>query len=156
MATQRYWLMKSEPGTYSIDDLKRDKQTAWDGVRNYQARNLMRDDMHIGDPVLFYHSSTDPAAVVGLAKVASKPYPDPSQFDRKSKYYDPKSDPQQPRWYLVDVAFKKKFKNIVPLTAIRTNPALADMKLVQRGMRLSVQPVSAREWQEILKMAGEA
>jgi predicted RNA-binding protein with PUA-like domain len=150
---KRYWLMKSEPGVYSIDDLKRDKRTEWDGVRNYQARNFMRDQMKKGDGVLFYHSSCDPAGVAGIAEVARESYPDPTQFDRKSKYYDPKSDPGDPRWYLVDIKFSKKLAEVIPLSAIKANPALAEMKLVQRGQRLSVQPVTAAEWKKVLSMA---
>lgn len=150
----KYWLMKSEPGTYSIDDLKRDGTTRWEGVRNYQARNFMREQMSVGDLVLFYHSSADPAGVAGVAKVASESYPDPTQFDKGSKYADPDSKPDDPRWYLVDVGFVEKLPEVLPLAAIKGNPKLADMKLVQRGQRLSVQPVTKAEFKEVLKMAG--
>ncbi len=101
----KYWLMKSEPSCYSIDDMKRDKRTMWDGVRNYQARNMMRDDMKVGDEVLFYHSNTDPIGVVGVVEVASKPYPDPTQFDKKDDHFDPTAKKDDPRWFLVDVKF---------------------------------------------------
>ncbi len=151
---QQYWLMKSEPGTYSIDDLKRDKKTMWEGVRNYQARNIMRDEMKVGDQVLFYHSSTDPVGVAGIAEVCSEAYPDPHQFDKKSKYYDPKSKKEDPRWMLVDVKFVAKLDEVLPLPVIKANPKLADMKLVQKGMRLSVQPVTSKEWKEVMKMVG--
>ena len=149
-----YWLMKSEPGTYSIDDLKKDKKTEWDGVRNYQARNFMRDQMKKGDSVLFYHSSCDPPGVAGLAEVSVEAHPDVTQFNAKSKYYDPKSNKDDPRWWLVDIKYVKKFPDVLPLELIKGNPKLGDMKLVQRGMRLSVQPVTPKEWKEVLKMAG--
>ena len=150
----RYWLMKSEPDVYSIDDLARDGSTEWDGVRNYQARNFMRDDMKLGDKVFFYHSNAEPAGIAGIAEVCSAPHPDDAQFDPKSKYYDPKSDRDDPRWYLVDLAFVEKFDDVIPLQALKDNPDLADMKVVQRGMRLSVQPVTAAEWKQVCKMGG--
>ena len=109
---KNYWLMKSEPNTYSIDDLKKDAKTIWDGVRNYQARNFMMRDMQVGDTVLFYHSSADPSGVSGIAKVSRKALPDPTQFDKKSKYYDPKSTKEKPRWYCVEVSYQEKFKNL--------------------------------------------
>jgi predicted RNA-binding protein with PUA-like domain len=149
----RHWLMKSEPEVFSIDDLAREGKTAWDGVRNYQARNFMRDEMKLGDLVLYYHSNADPAGVAGIAKVCREAYPDPTQFDASSEYHDPKSDPDDPRWVLVDVEFVERFDEVVPLTALKDNPALADMKVVQRGMRLSVQPVTPDEWNEVLSMA---
>ncbi|NNC77166.1 MAG: EVE domain-containing protein, partial [Woeseiaceae bacterium] len=114
------WLMKSEPDAYSIDDLKRDKREMWDGIRNYQARNMMRDDMKVGDRIFFYHSSCAVPAIVGIAKVASKPYADPTQFDPDSKYCDPKSDPDEPRWILVDIAFVRKLKRPIPLAALKS------------------------------------
>lgn len=141
-----YWLMKSEPDAYSIDDLKRDGTEPWDGIRNYQSRNMMRDDMKIGDQVLFYHSSCKVPAVVGVAKVASAPYPDPTQFKRKSKYYDEKSTKENPRWILVDVAFVRKMKRPIPLTELKEHPALADFRLNQRGNRLSIFPVEKKHW----------
>ena len=136
-----YWLMKSEPDAYSIDDLKRDRKEPWDGIRNYQARNFMRDDMRVGDEVLFYHSNCKEPGVVGLAKVASAAYPDPTQFDPDSKYCDPKSDPDDPRWLLVDVAYKRKLKRTIPLRELKAHPGLDGMLLTRRGNRLSVMPV---------------
>ncbi|MDJ0906832.1 MAG: EVE domain-containing protein [Woeseiaceae bacterium] len=136
-----YWLMKSEPDAYSIDDLERDGREPWDGIRNYQARNMMRDDMRIGDEVLFYHSSCKIPAVVGIARVASEPYPDPTQFDPDEKYYDAKSDPDDPRWILVDVEFVRKLDRPVTLTEIKEHPGLDDMILTRRGNRLSIMPV---------------
>jgi predicted RNA-binding protein with PUA-like domain len=150
----RYWLMKSEPDVFSIDDLERLGKTAWEGVRNYTARNSMRDDMKIGDPVIFYHSSAEPAGAAGLARVCSAPYPDPTQFDAKSEYFDPKATREAPRWILVDVEFVEKFPAIVTLAEIKAERALKDMLVVQKGQRLSVQPVEARHFVRVLKMAG--
>jgi len=141
-----YWLMKSEPDAYSIDDLKRDKREPWDGIRNYQARNMMRDDMRVGDKVFFYHSSCKEPGIVGIMKIASKPYPDPTQFDAKSNYYDPKSKQEDPRWCLVDVAFVRKLKRNISLTEIKAQPALDDMILVRRGNRLSIMPIEDKHW----------
>ncbi len=150
-----YWLMKSEPDCFSIDDLKKEGITVWDGVRNYQARNIMRDEMKKGDLVFFYHSNAKPPHIAGLALIDSKePIADPTQFDPKSEYFDEKSSPDKPRWMTVKVKFKKKFKNIIPLEQIKANPKLKDMKLVQKGARLSVQPVAKKEWDEILAMLG--
>ena len=152
------WLMKSEPDAFSFEDLKKAprKTEPWDGIRNYQARNFMRDDMRKGDSVLFYHSNCKEPGIVGLAEIASKAaYPDPTQFDRKSKYHDPKSDPDNPRWLLVDVRYKKKLKHPVTLKAIKEHPVLKDMKVAQRGMRLSIQPVEAKHFKAVLKLAGE-
>lgn len=146
--------MKSEPDTYSIDDLARDGRTHWDGIRNYQARNMIRDDMQPGDHAYFYHSSCEVPAVVGIMKIASKAYPDPSQFDRKSHYYDPKSTKEDPRWFMVDVEFEKKLPRPVTLAEIRERKSLADFRLIKRGNRLSVFPVSARHWNAVQKMAG--
>ena len=148
----RYWLMKSEPDVFGIDDLEKVGTEPWDGVRNYQARNFMRDQMQVGDQVLFYHSNAKPPGVAGLAEVARDAYPDQTQFDPDSKYFDPKSNPDDPRWVHVDVRFVEKFDQVLPLDAIRANPALAEMKLVQRGQRLSVQPVEKSEWDEVLRM----
>jgi predicted RNA-binding protein with PUA-like domain len=150
-ATQ-YWLMKSEPDAFSIDDLKRKGQEAWDGVRNYQARNFMRDGMRVGDRVFFYHSNCDEPGIVGIAEVATDAYPDPSQFDPKSKYFDAASSRDNPRWMLVDVKFVKKLKHTISLKALQAEPALADMALVRKGNRLSVMPVGAEEWRHILTM----
>lgn len=152
----RYWLMKSEPSTFSIDDLARakDETTRWDGVRNFQARNLLRDEIAVGDGVLFYHSSADPPAVVGTARVVRAGYPDPTQFDPKGDHYDADSARDEPRWYAVDIRFERKLARPVPLAELRAARALADMVLLRRGSRLSVQPVTAAEWKEILKMGG--
>ena len=141
--------MKSEPDAYSIDDLQRDGREPWDGIRNYQARNMMRDDMRVGDEVLFYHSSCKVPGVVGIAKVASEPYPDPTQFDPDSKYHDPKSDPDDPRWILVDVRFDRKLARPVTLAALRDHPGLAGMTLLRKGNRLSIIPVS-REHRDLI------
>jgi predicted RNA-binding protein with PUA-like domain len=145
-----YWLMKSEPDAYSIDDLERDGREPWDGIRNYQARNMMRDDMKVGDQAFFYHSSCQVPAIVGIVKIASKAYPDPSQFDRRSKYYDPKSSEEAPRWMLVDVAFKRKLARPIPLTELKAHPGLDDFLLTKRGNRLSIFPVDKKHWDLIL------
>ncbi|AJY19764.1 MULTISPECIES: EVE domain-containing protein [Burkholderia] len=146
----QFWLMKSEPDEASIDDLAHAPQRTlpWTGVRNYQARNFMRDTMKIGDGVLFYHSSCPEPGIAGLAEVASTPYPDPTQFDPKSPYYDPKSSPESPRWLLVDVRFVKKTP-LVPLAALREHDELADMRVLARGNRLSITPVTRAEWKFI-------
>jgi predicted RNA-binding protein with PUA-like domain len=151
---KQYWLMKSEADTYSIDDLERDGATLWDGVRNYQARNHMKN-MSVGDLVLYYHSRQTPPAVAGIAEVAREAYPDPSQFDRKSKYFDEKSDPGDPRWWLVDVKFVRKLGEPVPLPDIKDEPSLSEMVLVNNS-RLSVQPVMRAEFEKVLRMAGES
>jgi len=148
-----YWLMKSEPEDYSIDDLKRDGREPWDGIRNYQARNMMRDDMRIGDSVFFYHSNCKEPGIVGISSVASKPYPDPTQFDPKSKYFDPKSDKDNPRWMLVDVEFVRKLKKSITLAEIKAHPGLEDMILTRRGNRLSIMPVDKEHWDLILSLA---
>lgn len=147
-----YWLFKSEPDTYSIDDLERDGTERWDGIRNYQARNMMRDDMRIGDEVLFYHSSCEIPGVAGIAKVASKPYADPTQFDPESRYFDPKSSPGEPRWVLVDLAFVRRLKRVVTLSEIKEQPDLEDMILVRRGNRLSIMPVEPAHWALVLSL----
>lgn len=146
-----HYLFKSEPNDYSIDDLEKDKQTMWDGIRNYQARNFMRDEMQVGDRILFYHSNHKPPHVAGVAKVVSRPYPDPTQFDENSKYYDPKSTPEKPRWVLVDVAFVKKAKRILTLAEVKADPRLEGIKLAQKGQRLSIQPVSEVHFEYIEK-----
>ena len=143
--------MKSEPEVYSIDDLRRDRRTLWDGVRNYQARNHMRA-MKKGDLVLFYHSRSNPPSVAGVAKVVKESYPDPTQFDRKSKYHDPKSSKDDPRWWLVDVGFVERFDAPVPLPAIKSDRRLTDMVLVNNS-RLSVQPVTDQEFERVRAMA---
>ncbi len=150
-----YWLMKSEPNAFSIDDLKAlpNQTDMWDGVRNYQARNIMRDQMQKGDKVFFYHSNATPPGIVGIAEIASdKAYPDPTQFDEKSKYFDPKSDPDKPRWFLVDVKFVEDLP-MISLEQLKVNPKLSEMKVVQKGARLSVQPVTESEWNEVIAMA---
>ncbi|AIF46799.1 EVE domain-containing protein [Dyella japonica] len=148
----QYWLMKSEPDAFSIDDLKKKGQEHWDGVRNYQARNFMRDGMRVGDKVFFYHSNCDQPGIVGVAEVATDAYPDPSQFDPKSKYFDAASSRDNPRWILVDVKFVKKLKRTITLKELQADPALAEMALVRKGNRLSVMPVGAEEWRHILAM----
>ncbi|GAB2564411.1 EVE domain-containing protein [Dyella jejuensis] len=147
-----HWLMKSEPDTFSIDDLKRKKREAWDGVRNYQARNFMRDGMRVGDGVLFYHSNCTEPGIAGIAAVASDAYPDPSQFDPESKYFDPGSSRDHPRWMLVDVTFVKKLKRTITLEELKHHPALERMTLLRKGNRLSVMPVDAAEWRYILDL----
>ena len=151
---RKYWLMKSEPSVYSLEDLKRDGSTMWEGVRNYQARNTMRDSMAIGDLVLFYHSSADPMGVAGVARVCRESYPDPTQFDSKSKYYDATADPDDPRWFLVDVEFVERFAEVLSLAAVKADKRLADMLVVKRGMRLSVQPVDKKHFRRVLSLAG--
>ncbi|MGN6227580.1 MAG: EVE domain-containing protein [Dyella sp.] len=145
-----HWLMKSEPDTFSIDDLKARGSEPWDGVRNYQARNFMRDGMRVGDGVFFYHSNCAEPGIVGLAKVASEAYPDPSQFDPKSDYFDPGASRDNPRWMLVDVAFVRKLKRTITLKELQALPSLTEMALVRKGNRLSVMPVTATEWKTIL------
>lgn len=150
----KYWLFKSEPDEFSIDDLKRQKKAAWEGVRNYQARNFMRDDCAKGDIILFYHSSCKPAGIAGLAQVSKEAFSDPAQFDPQSPYFDPKSSPESPRWQCVEVEFVSKFPALVELSKIKENRSLKEMLLVQKGSRLSIQPVKEEEYREILKMAG--
>lgn len=147
-----YWLMKSEPDVFSIDDLKRKKREMWDGVRNYQARNFMRS-MQIGDEVLFYHSSCAVPAAVGIARIRKSAFADPTQFDPASEYHDAGSKPEDPRWSAVEVEFQRKFKQPVPLELLKILPELAKMALVKRGNRLSVMPVSDSEWQAIIGLA---
>jgi len=145
--------MKSEPDAFGLEDLKsRPKQTEpWDGVRNYQARNFMRDQMEKGDQVFFYHSNCKVPGIVGIAKVASTSYPDPTQFDPDSKYYDPKSDPDDPRWMLVDVKFVRELKRVLSLAEIKEHAdALGDFALVRKGNRLSIMPVSEQQWHYLL------
>jgi predicted RNA-binding protein with PUA-like domain len=150
----RHWLLKTEPGVFSFDDLLQSpgRTTGWDGVRNYQARNFLRDGMKKGDRVLIYHSSTEPPAVVGIAEIAREGYPDPTQFDAKDDHYDRDSDPAEPRWFQVDVKAVRKLPRPVTLDEIRQTKSLAKMPLVQRGQRLSVQPVAAGEYEQIVRM----
>ena len=150
----KYWLFKSEPSEFSWDDLKKSKNqtTHWDGVRNYQTRNFLRDEIKQGDSVLFYQSSTEPLAVVGYCEVVKDGYPDHTQFKSKSDHYDSKADKQNPTWFMVDIKLVKEFKKPVTLDSIKANSKLKSMKLIQRGQRLSIQPVTKDEWDEILKM----
>jgi predicted RNA-binding protein with PUA-like domain len=145
--------MKSEPSAFSIDDLMRspDQTTSWDGVRNYQARNFMRS-MAIGDQVLFYHSNAEPPSVVGIAEVVKTAYPDSTQFDKKDKHYDPESEPSAPRWDVVDIKYVRKFARALPLDELRKETKLKGMVLLQKGSRLSVQPVTALEWKLIMSL----
>ena len=149
----KYWLMKSEPSECSVDDALAAKNATvpWVGVRNYQARNFMRDDMQIGDGVLFYHSSCAEPGIVGLAEVASAPYRDPTQFDAASQYFDAKSNPAEPRWVLVDVRVIRKTRNL-GLTELRETPALADLLVLKKGNRLSITPVTPQHWRVISKL----
>lgn len=150
-----YWLMKSEPNEFSIDDLKRrpDKTEPWDGVRNYQARNFMRDEMKKGDQVFFYHSNCEVPGIVGIARVVREGYPDHTAFDPKDKHYDPKSDPDNPRWFMVDVKFVRKFEDTISLQQLKEYKSLAGMRLLQKGNRLSVMPVTKKEWDFIVNKA---
>ena len=150
---RRYWLMKSEPEAFSVDDLARSprKTSCWDGVRNYQARNFMRS-MKVGDQVLFYHSNANPPAVVGMAEVVRTAYPDPTQFDPNDSHYDPDSDPKQPRWDMVDIRFVRRFTTPMSLEGLRRERSLKHMELLRRGSRLSVQPVRRAEWVAIMAL----
>ncbi|MGI9303244.1 MAG: EVE domain-containing protein [Gammaproteobacteria bacterium] len=148
----QYWLMKSEPDVYGIDDLKREKVDHWDGIRNYQVRNMIRDQMKKGDNAFFYHSSCEVPGIAGIMTIASEPYPDHTAFDRQQKYFDPKSDRDKPRWYMIDVRFKRKLKRVIPLVELKERAELSEMPLVRRGNRLSVTPVTEKQWQLILKM----
>jgi len=149
-----YWLMKSEPGEFSIDDLmaQRPKTEPWDGVRNYQARNMMRDEMKPGDKAFFYHSACEEPGIVGIMKIAGKAYPDPTAFDPEDKHFDPKSDQENPRWFLVDVEFVCKLKRTISLRELKEHDGLADMVLLRRGNRLSIMPVSESNWNTILAL----
>jgi predicted RNA-binding protein with PUA-like domain len=153
-----YWLMKSEPGEFSIDDLAKrpGKREAWDGVRNYQARNMMRDEMREGDSIFFYHSNCERPAIVGIAKVASKAYPDPTAFDPQDKHFDAKSDPVNPRWYLVEVKLVRRLKRPISLAELKTHEPLARMPLLKRGNRLSVMPVTQAQWDYVLGLEDSA
>lgn len=150
----KYWLMKSEPDVFGIEHLKAlpNKTDHWDGVRNYQARNMMRDEMKKGDKVFFYHSNCKPPAIVGIMEVVKEGYVDHTAFDPDQKYYDPKSNPDNPRWYMVDVKHVRDLKREIPLDELKQYPELADMKLVQKGNRLSIMPVTKEEWDFILSI----
>ena len=141
--------MKTEPEVFSIDDLRKNKKSLWEGVRNYQARNYMMKDMQVGDEVLLYHSSSDPSGVAGLATVSSKAIPDPTQFDKKSEYYDPKATKEKPIWFCVEVKFTTKFKSFIPLETLKQDSLLSDMMVIKKGSRLSIQPVSPVEFEHI-------
>jgi predicted RNA-binding protein with PUA-like domain len=154
----KYWLFKTEPGVFGIEDLKKSPKqiTCWEGVRNYQARNMLRDEIRKGDRVLFYHSQVKPMAVVGTAEVVRSGYPDDTQFDPKSRYHDPKSDPDDPRWYMVDIRLEKVFPRPVTLQEMREVKGLGKMMLLQKGSRLSVQPVTAEEFRIVTRLGGKA
>lgn len=144
-----YWLLKTEPNVYSIDDLEKEGVDHWDGIRNYQARNFIRDTMKKGDKIFIYHSRVQPIGIVGEAEVVSESYPDPTQFDPSEKYHDPKATPDNPRWFVVDVKFIRKYPQVLPLPMLKKVDGLKDMVLVQKGSRLSVQPVREQEWRVI-------
>ena len=148
-----HWIIKSEPTTYSISHLKKDKQTAWEGVRNYQARNFLRDGFKVGDRCLFYHSSSELVGIAGIAKVKKVDLPDQTQFDKKSDYYDPKATPQAPIWYAPLIQFEKEFKNIITPKALRATKGLEKLMILKQGNRLSVTPVNAEEFAIIIKLA---
>ena len=148
----KHWLMKSEPDVFSFSDLKKKKSEPWTGVRNYQARNFMRDEMKTGDLIFFYHSSCETPGIAGIASVASAPYPDPTQFDKKSEYFDPKATKENPRWFLVDVRFEKDLSRPITLEEMKNEKKLLEMRLLQRGNRLSILPVTSEEFETILKL----
>ena len=148
--SKNYWLIKSEEACYSIDDMKKDKKTAWSGIRNFQARNCILKDMKIGDLALFYHSNGKPSGAVGVVKVTSRPYPDPTQFDRKDEHFDPKACKEKPIWYVVDMKFVQKFKRAVLLPEIKNDPKLKGIMVAEKGNMLSVQPVSPTHFEHIV------
>lgn len=148
---KKYWLMKSEPDVFGIDDLKREKTTWWEGVRNYQARNFMMKDMAVEDEVLFYHSNAEPSGIAGLAVVSHAAVPDETQFNKKSEYYDPKATKEKPIWFCVQVKFVEKFHQIISLDEIKNDPKLSEMLVIKRGQRLSIQPTSAKDFAYLKK-----
>jgi predicted RNA-binding protein with PUA-like domain len=150
--SRRYWLMKVEPSAYSIDDLARDGSTSWEGVRNYQARNFMRDEMQVGDGVLFYASNADPPGVTGLAEIARAAYPDAYAWKKGHTYFDAASTPEKPLWYSVDIRFVERFPRIVSLDTLKSTPGLEDMVVTKKGSRLSIQPVTKREFDIVTKL----
>ncbi len=151
----QYWLMKSEPDVYGIDHLiKAGRPDMWEGCRNYLVRNYLRNEMRDGDLAFFYHSNADPSGIIGTMEIVGEAYPDPTQFDSSSKYYDPKSSPDKPRWYVRDVRFLRKFQRLVSLAELREIPGLEEMLVLRKGQRLSVLPVSAKEWETILAIPG--
>lgn len=156
MSGKRIWLMKSEPDVFSFDDLKKmpKKTEHWDGVRNYQARNFMRDEMKKGDLVLFYHSNCTVPGIVGIAKVVKEGYPDHTSWDKKSKYHDVKSTPENPRWFMVDVQWQKPFKDVVSLKDMKEDNKLEGMLVIQKGQRLSIQPVADKHYKHVCKLGG--
>jgi predicted RNA-binding protein with PUA-like domain len=149
----KYWLMKCEPSAYSIENLQKDKVTSWEGVRNYQARNFMRDEMQPGDMALFYHSNADPSGVAGVMKIIKSGYPDSFAFKEGHKYHDPKSSKEKPTWYMVDVEFVEKFAEVLPLAKIKADPELEGIMVAQKGSRLSIQPLSKEHFKRIIKIA---
>ncbi|HET7619862.1 MAG TPA: EVE domain-containing protein [Vicinamibacterales bacterium] len=152
MSPRRYWLMKVEPAAYTIEDLERDGRTSWEGVRNYQARNFLRDQMRVGDGVLFYASNADPSGVTGLAEIAREGYPDPYAFKKGHKYYDPDSRKDSPTWYLVDIGFVERFPGIVSLDTLKKTKGLENMVVTRKGSRLSVQPVTKSEYDIVVRL----
>lgn len=148
----KYWIMKSDAEVYSIKDLQKEKKTLWDGVRNYQARNFMMKDMQVKDQVLFHHSLSQPPGIAGAAEVSSPAQPDPTAWDPRSKYFDPKSSRRSPRWYCVEVSFKKIFKNFIPLEQLRKEALLKSMLVLKKGQRLSIMPVTQKEFEHIIKL----
>lgn len=148
----RYWLMKSEPSTYSIDDLQRQGFSEWEGVRNYQASHFMRDEMEVGDLAFFYHSNASPSGIAGLCRICKKAHPDFTAWDPKSKYYDPKSTKENPRWMMVEVEFVEKFPHFISLAELKTNPKLEGLKVLQKGSRLSILPVNQSHFEIICKL----
>lgn len=153
--SRQYWLFKTEADCFSIDDLRRAKggTSGWEGVRNYRARNILRDEVKKGDGVLFYHSSSDPTGIAGVAEIVTDAYPDETARDPESDYFDPRATAADPRWFMVDVKFKRKFDELITLSVLRRTPGLEDMMVTKRGQRLSIQPVKRQEWAIILKMA---
>lgn len=149
---KKYWLMKCEPEAYTIDDLERDGATTWEGVRNFQARNSMRDDMKPGDGVIFYASNAEPSGASGLAEISREAYPDPYAFQEGHKYFDPKSDPDNPTWYMVDIRYVETFPEVVPLSVLKGTKGLEKMVVTQKGSRLSVQPVTKKEFEIVSKL----
>ncbi len=149
---KKYWLMKCEPSAYDISDLERDGKTGWEGVRNFQARNFLRDEMRKGDGVLFYASNAEPSGVSGVAEVSREGYPDPFAFAKKHKYFDPDSDPSKPSWYAVEIRFVEKFPEVVSLQTLRETKGLEKMMVIQKGSRLSIQPVTAGEFRIVLRL----
>lgn len=150
---RRYWLMKSEPDVFSIDDLKREKKTSWENVRNYQARNYMMQGMKLGDLALFYHSNAEPSGIAGVCEIVKLAYPDPTQFDPQSEYFDEAATKEAPRWFMVDVGFVSRFDAVLSLDAMKANPALEGMLVLQKGTRLSITPVLAEHFDAVLAAA---